>query len=218
MATLDRTNLSPEARFWNRIAARYAKKPVPDQQVYETKLAKTDSQLKAADNVLEIGCGTGTTAIHHAPKVSRFRATDISEGMIEIAKAKACDAGVSNIDFEVTSIDALNADAQTYDVILAHSILHLLPNVDLVLRQLHAILRPGGRLISSTSCIRDFMPLFRYIVPLGRKLGIMPYVNVFGAEDLQRWLSDTGFVIKESWRPSRKTGIYVVACKPGSSA
>lgn len=218
MAALDRTRLYPEARFWNRIAARYARKPVPDQQVYQTKLAKTDSLLNSGDHVLEIGCGTGTTAIHHAPRVIQLRAIDISEQMIEIARAKARDADVSNIEFEVTSIDALSVRPQTYDVILAHSILHLLPNVDLVLRQLHAILKPGGMLISTTACIRDFMPLFRYIGPLGRKLRLMPYVNVFGAADLERWLSDAGFAIEESWQPSKKNGIFIVARKSDQSA
>ena len=46
---------SPDARFWDRIARRYARKPVPDQQVYETKLGITDSYLEPHHEVLEIG-------------------------------------------------------------------------------------------------------------------------------------------------------------------
>lgn len=215
---LDQDNAYPDARFWNRIAARYARKPVPDQQVYETKLAKTDSYLKPDDHVLEIGCGTGTTAIHHAPNVAHIRATDISAEMIDIARAKAREAGVNNVDFEVASVDDLRAAPNSFDVVLAHSILHLVPDVNRVLLQLHKMLKPGGLLISSTPCIRDFMPLFRYIGPVGRLLGIMPRVNVFSEAELDRWLSDTGFACKERWKPHPKRGIYLVSLKPDESA
>ena len=97
-----KANVYPDAGFWNRISKRYAQKPVPDQKIYETKLAKTNGYLKPADRVLEIGCGTGATAIHHAPRVAHVLATDISAQMIEIARAKARAAEVHNIDFDVT--------------------------------------------------------------------------------------------------------------------
>ncbi len=215
MNNLADTTTNPDTRFWNRIAKRYARRPVADQQAYEVKLAKTDSYLKPTHHMLEIGCGTGTTAIHHAPKVARVRAIDISEKMIEIARTKATEANVTNIDFEVTSIDNLCAASNSFDVILAHSILHLLPDVARVLRQQYQMLKPAGILISSTSCIGDSMPLFRYLMPVGRRLGLMPYVNVFSEQDLKQWLADTGFVVEERWQPNPKSAIYIVARKTG---
>ena len=121
MNSLDRTSIYPDARFWDRIAKRYARKPVADQQAYQTKLAKTNSNLRPTDRVLEIGCGTGTTAIHHAPRVTHIRATDISKRMIEIARAKAQAAEITNIDFETTSVDKLCAESNSFDAILIAS-------------------------------------------------------------------------------------------------
>lgn len=216
--SLDHTQPYPEARFWNRIAKRYAEKPVPNQELYEAKLTKTNRYLKPHDRVLEIGCGTGTTAIHHAPHAAHILATDISEGMIDIARTKAEAAKVSNIDFDIASIDKLRAANTTFDVILAHNILHLLPNMDQVLADLYGMLKPGGLLISSTPCIKDFMPLFSCIAPIGRMLGIMPYVHVFRNTDLDKWLAATGFVIKERWQPNAKTATYIVASKPDGDA
>ena len=214
MNNFAQASVHPDARFWNRIANRYAKKTVPDQQIYEAKLTKTNSFLRPTDHVLEIGCGTGTTAIHHAPSVAHVRATDISERMIEIARSKARAAEVQNIDFEMTSVEKLNAAPNSFDVILAHSILHLVPRVDRALVQLHQMLEPGGLLISSTPCIRDVFPLFRYLGPLGCALGVLPRVNVFGEAELDRWLSAAGFSIEERWRPRQKSGVYIVARKP----
>lgn len=212
--SLQSNNLHPEARFWDRIAKRYAKKPVPDQGVYETKLAKTNGYLKPSDHVLEIGCGTGTTAIHHAPYVAQIRATDISENMIAIAKEKAGDAEISNIDFAVASMDDLKEQHEVVDVILAHSILHLLPDVEQVLGSLYDRLKPGGLLISTTACIRDFFPVFGYIAPVGRALGVLPHVNVFGLSEFEQWVDAAGFSVKERWQPNPKNGIYMVLEKP----
>ena len=137
--------------------------------------------------------------------------------MIDLARAKAREAGVNNVDFEVASVDDLRAASNSFDVVLAHSILHLVPDADRALSKLHEILKPGGLLISSTPCMRDFMLLFRYIGPVGRRLGIMPCVNVFSEAELDRWLSDTGFACKERWKPHPKRGIYLVALKPDES-
>ena len=200
-----------ESRFWDRIAPRYASKPVPDQLAYETKLAKTNSYLRAEHEVLEIGCGTGTTALHHAPNVSRILATDISPKMIEIAQDKALQAGISNVAFEVSSIESLDSTPAQYDVILAHSILHLLADVPSTLEQLHRMLKPGGLLISNTQCIGDSAAWLAWIAPLGRRLGLLPRVNVFKEPAFMQWIADAGFEIEEIWQPKPKASHYIVA-------
>ena len=208
---------SPDARFWDRIARRYARKPVPDQQVYETKLGITDSYLEPHHEVLEIGCGTGTTALHHAPRVAHIRATDISPRMIEIARGKARDAGIKNVDFQVASVAEPGVVAGSVDVILAHNILHLLADVEGTVMALQRVLKPSGVLISTTACIGDFMPWFGYVAPLGRMLRVLPYVNVFTGADLDGWFAGAGLVVEKRWLPTPKSGVYLVARKPGEA-
>ncbi len=211
MSTLIMNKPHSDARFWDRIAKRYSRKAVPDQAAYETKLAKTDSYLQPDDRVLEIGCGTGTTALHHASRVGQILATDISAKMIDIAREKAQAAGVDNARFEVSSIDDLDASPGQYDVILAHSILHLVADVPRTLRQLHRMLKPGGLLISNTQCIGDSAAWLGWVAPLGRTLGVLPRVNVFREQEFLQWIGDAGFDFEEIWQPKAKASHYIVA-------
>ncbi len=211
MTTFETTTPHPDARFWDRIAARYSRKAVPDQTAYEIKLAKTNGYLMPDDQVLEIGCGTGTTALHHAPRVRHILATDISAKMIEIAREKARVAEIENVRFEVSSIDELDVESDRYDAILAHSILHLVADVPRTLRHLNKLLKPGGLLISSTICIGDTAAWLGWVAPLGRKLGALPRVNVFREYELLGWLGDSGFDVEEKWQPHEKASHYIVA-------
>ncbi len=211
MSTLVMDKPQTDARFWDRIAARYSRKAVPDQAAYETKLEKTDSLLRPDDLVLEIGCGTGTTALHHAPRVNHILATDISAKMIDIARQKGRSAGIENVRFEVSSIESLDTAPNQYDVILAHSILHLVEDVPKTLRQLHRMLKPGGRLISNTQCIGDSAAWLGWVAPLGRKLGVLPRVNVFREPEFFQWLDDAGFDREEVWQSKPKASHYIVA-------
>jgi ubiquinone/menaquinone biosynthesis C-methylase UbiE len=200
----------PDARFWNRIARRYARMQVPDPAAYETKLARTDSYLEPGDRLLEIGCGTGTTALHHAPRVEHILATDISPRMIDIAREKAEAAGIGNVSFEVCGIDALDTNVR-YDVILAHSILHLVADVPRTLRKLRRMLKPGGLLISSTRCIGDSAAWLGWIAPVGRALQVLPRINVFREAAFMQWIADAGFDVETAWQPRPKASHYVVA-------
>jgi cyclopropane fatty-acyl-phospholipid synthase-like methyltransferase len=73
------------SRFWDRIADRYARKPVPDEAVYQKKLQLTRAHLRPDMHVLEFGCGSGITALSHAPYVASIHGIDSSARMVEIA-------------------------------------------------------------------------------------------------------------------------------------
>ena len=77
------------AKFWDKIAERYSKQPIADEAAYQKKLKVTQEYFQPDLEVLEFGCGTGSTAIIHAPYVKHIRAIDISSNMIDIAQDKA---------------------------------------------------------------------------------------------------------------------------------
>ena len=63
---------SRKAHFWDRIARKYAADPIADAAGYEATLRRVQALLSANQDVLEIGCGTGTTALRLAPLTRRL--------------------------------------------------------------------------------------------------------------------------------------------------
>ena len=200
-------------KFWDRFAARYAKSPVSDQATYEKKLKITRAYFSPESKVLEIGCGTGSTAIAHAPFVGHIHATDISPKMIEIAKAKA--GGVGNISFEAVGIDDINLPEAGYDVVLALNILHLMPNMEEVVAQMARLLRPGGVFVSSTACMGGGAKLLKLVLPAGKALGLLPPVRFFDERTLLAAHAKAGLKIEQRWQKTPKSALFLVAKKAG---
>jgi ubiquinone/menaquinone biosynthesis C-methylase UbiE len=205
---------NPSAKFWDRIAERYAKQPIADESRYEEKLEMTREFLRPDMEVLEIGCGTGTTSLAHAPFVNHIRATDISAKMIAIAQAKARTAHVDNVTFEQATLETLNISGDSVDVVLALNVLHLLDDWRAALGRIQHVLKRGGVFVSSTPCLGDSsMRYIKWIAPVGRLLGLMPMVYVFTSAELVAELEATGFSIdrQKTWGSGRS--VFIVARK-----
>ncbi len=205
--------MSTSNRFWDRIAERYSRRPVPDEAVYREKLQITRQHLRPDMSVLEFGCGSGTTAISHAPFVRHIHGIDSSAKMIEIANSKAATAGVANASFEQVSIERYAAANESLDAILALSVLHLLPEWTAAIDKVHRMLKPGGVFVSSTPCLGGKSSLLRMLVSAGHRLGLIPQVRFFAPEDLLEALTTAGFAVERDWRPGNGSVAFVVASK-----
>jgi len=205
--------MDQSAKFWDRIAKRYSKKPIADEAAYQKKLEITREYVRPDMEVLEFGCGTGSTALLHAPYVKHILATDISSKMIEIAQGKADAQNVENVTFRCTAIDTFSLPDQTLDAVLGLNILHLVENKDAVIAKIHKMLKPGGVFVTSTACIADMMRIFRVVVPVGRFLRLIPMVKVFSTKELQDSLTDAGFKIDYQWQPGKNKAVFMIAKK-----
>lgn len=202
------------AKFWNKVAQKYAKRPVPDAAVYEQKLQLTQAKMHPEMHVMEFGCGTGSTALIHAPKVKHIWATDVAEAMIRIAQAKAKQRQITNVTFECAAFNDLKLPANSLDMVMAHSILHLLKDKDQVIQRVYASLKPGGWFISSTACLGDKLAFFKWIAPIGQLFGWLPILNVFSRKNLRTAIQDAGFVIEHDWQPGGGHTLFLIAQKP----
>ncbi len=199
--------------FWNVIAKKYARDPVADQPSYERKLAMTQALLRPEMHLLEMGCGTGTTALYHAPKVAKIDALDFSKAMIGIARDKAASQGISNVDFRIGSFADLPATPQ-YDMALGLSLLHLLDDADAGVAALAGQVKPGGYVITSTVCMGDMTGLMPKVVPWIGKLGVIPKVLPVKRDDLIAAHRAAGLEIVDEFRPRPDASVFLIGQKP----
>lgn len=204
------TSLTADAEFWNRTAPKYATDPIADPGGYERTLARVQGLLGPADRVLELGCGTGSTALRLAGGTASYVATDFSAQMVAIAEEKLAAAPVGGLSFRVASAEALALEAPRYDAVLGFNYLHLVGDLRGTLAAIHEILAPGGLFVSKTTCLSDMNPFIRMAVPLMQLVGKAPHVNVFTAAALAEAVSEAGFQIVatehhaskgKDWRP-----------------
>lgn len=211
--------LSKDAAFWSKISRKYAAGPIRNMDGYLNTLERTKSYLKADDTALEMGCGTGSTALLVAPHVAHITATDLAPGMIEIAKEKLERQGPDNVTFKVAEVLDHSQQDGPYDAVMAHNLLHLVPDLDGALKHISALTKPGGTFISKTVCAPEkggvgYAMIRRLAIPLMQALGKAPFVRFLTAEELEQKIIRAGFNVIETgdqdgMLPSR----YVVARK-----
>lgn len=202
-------------RFWNLIAERYARQSLPDEATYEKKLATTKTYLRGDMKALEFGCGTGSTALILAPHVSDYQAIDVSPKMIAIAQRKLADTAVDNLRFQQAPLEEYPVADGSLDVVLGHSILHLMHEPDAAVRRVYRMLKPGGIFVTSTACLRDGRRLFRLIAALSQWLPLIPTIKAFTRQELEASLTEAGFVIDYRLVPAHNPiACFLVAIKP----
>jgi len=206
----------PESdKFWDGVAAKYSQKAVPNEAMYQKKLKETQSYFSSDMRVVEFGCGTGTTAIHHAPFVGHIDAIDISENMLEIGRERAHQAGVDNVEFHLGTLHDFNAESENVDAVLGLNVIHLIPNWQQVIAEVARILKPGGVFVSSTGCLGgSYMRFLKLIVPVGKYFGLMPDLFVITEDELSAEIKAAGFSIESQWHYGHKDmEVFIIARK-----
>ena len=205
------------AEFWDNIAEKYSRSPISDMDAYEYTLGRTRTYLSPDDRVLEVGCGTGSTALLLAENVAEITASDISENMIAIAQNKAQEQQNANVHFVASDVFGAALDDGPYDAVLALNLLHLLEDPRAAIQRLHGLLKPGGFFISKTVCQPGAgsslkFRLMKMAIPVMQWMGKAPYVNFMAIRELEELITSEGFDIVETGNfppPSR----FVVARK-----
>jgi len=207
--------MQQNVQFWDNTAAKYAKSKVGDPAAYETTLARARSYLKASDHVLELGAGTGTTALHLAPAVAQYTVSDVSPAMLDIARDKIFNACASNIDLALG--DVSEAPRGPFDVVCAFNLLHLIEDLDGALSHIQKMVKPGGLFISKSICEPEEgagwkFRVLRKLIPLMQMLGKAPFVAFRTIAEFEQQVTDAGFEILETGNyPAKPPSRFIVA-------
>lgn len=216
--TLGESPAPMKSRYWDNIARRYAADPIADMAGYERTLECLRQWLRPTNRVLEIGCGTGTTALRLAPMVNSYLGTDVSAHMVAIAREKLVMNPCPSLQFEAADADDQLADGPHYDAILAFSVLHLVQDLETTIAACASALVPGGLLISKTPCLAEMNPLIPWLaVPFMRAIGKAPPVHNLNEKHLSDAFKRQGLevlAVERHASKGRDTRPFIVARKP----
>jgi ubiquinone/menaquinone biosynthesis C-methylase UbiE len=97
---------------------------------------------------LEVGCGTGFFLLNlaQAGVLTEGHVTDISPGMVDVAVRNGASIGL-RVQGRVADAESLPYDDDTFDLVVGHAVLHHIPDVELAMREVLRVLKPGGRFV-----------------------------------------------------------------------
>lgn len=211
--------MTKDAIFWDRIARGYAKRPVSDEGAYATTLERVRAYLDPQGRALELGCGTGTTALKLADAVREIVAADVSSGMVAIANEKKAAQAVENVQFVQADELMREAPEGSFDAVMGFNLYHLIRDRAAAFARAHALLKRGGVFLSKTPCLGDGAWYLKPLVAVVRLVmrirhGGAPDVAFFSREALEREIRAAGFEIVETGDfPASPPNHFVVARK-----
>lgn len=109
--------------------------------------------LPLGATVLDVGCGTGASALPAAEKVGpqgRVIGVDLAERLLEIARRKAEEHGLANISFETGDMERLGYPDDRFDAVISVFSIFFVPDMARQVRELWRMVRPGGWLAITT--------------------------------------------------------------------
>lgn len=117
--------------------------------------------LRAGARVLDVCCGSGASAIPAAQAVGptgHVLGVDLAENLLELARAKARQQDVTNVEFRVGDMLDLDLPDGGFDAVICVFGVFFVPDMAAVLRELWRMVAPGGSLAVTTWGPRLFDP------------------------------------------------------------
>ena len=179
--------------FWDKNAGRYDRFMRKDQAAYEEMYARIRPVVKAK-TVLELTTGTGLIAKHIVNAAAHIEATDASLEMIAEAKR---DTRSAKLHFSVQDMFRLPHANQSFNVVIVSNALHIVPQPEKALAEIHRVLKDDGVLIAPTfsHAGNSFSGKVRAFF---MKLAGFPLHSKWTSEEYLRFLRQNGWAVRKS--------------------
>lgn len=103
-----------------------------------------DFQSSSGARVLEIGCGLGTDGAQFAQAGADYTGIDLTDAAVELARKRFELFGLPG-KFRTADAEQLDFPDESFDIVYSHGVLHHTPDIASAVREIHRVLRPGGK-------------------------------------------------------------------------
>ena len=179
--------------FWDKNAGRYDRFMRKDRAAYE-EMYERIRPLVRRKTVLELATGTGLIAKHIVNAAAHIEATDASAEMIAEAKR---DNHSAKLYFSVQDMFRLPYADQSFDVVIVSNALHIVPQPEKALCEIHRVLKDDGVLIAPTFTHAG-NSFFGKIRAFFMKLAGFPLHSKWTSEEYLAFLRQNGWTVRES--------------------
>jgi SAM-dependent methyltransferase len=118
--------------------------------------------IEPGEAVLDVGCGAGFDAFIAAAMVGnegRVAGMDLSPDMVAVAGIGRGEVGLAHLEFLEAAAEALPYPDASFDVVLSNGVVSLVADKPAALREIHRVLRPGGRLQVCDMALTEDAPI-----------------------------------------------------------
>lgn len=186
---------------------------IRNPDAYEQTLNSIRAHLSEKSCVLELGCGTGTTAYKLAPIVRRYVASDYSSEMIDIAFERQPPKMLRYPEFFVGELGHEGHPAGPFNMVLCLNFLHLVDDRKAMVAGIHNSLDPGGMFISKTPCLSGLFKLLQPLVLVLGAFGKAPSFRFLSSSRLETEIKAAGFEIVETARHPENSSRHVIIAR-----
>lgn len=133
--------------------------------------------IRPADDVLDIGCGTGQTTLDVARTAHHVLGIDLSARMLDVARRRAADRGVTNVHFEQGDAQVHDFPAQSFDAMVSRTGTMFFGDPQAAFANIASALRPGARstqLVWQRLADNEWVTAFNTAMAAGRDLPAPP--------------------------------------------
>jgi arsenite methyltransferase len=107
------------------------------------------ADLEPGNVVLDLGSGGGIDVLLSAKRVGptgKAYGLDMTDEMLDLARSNQAKSGLENVEFLKGYIESVPLPDSTVDVIISNCVINLSADKSAVFREMHRVLKPGGRI------------------------------------------------------------------------